>query len=164
MRISTKTAALAAVAALALPAGAAQAHQTGEEHSHGNTTQQSNRCDRTPTVGFTARGTFVSLSGSTLTANVTRGNRNARRYYRSQDETLPSEQTFTVGPNTRVRFGDDITDTSGNGTVGFEDLQSGTTYNVRVVGRVAKPKRNCANQTQTPPTIRRVVVTLAQQS
>lgn len=168
MNRTLKTGALAAAAALALP-GAALADKPQDPGSKGKTkaaekqAKAGKRCAKNPKVGFVARGTLVSLTRPTLVANLTKGNRHARSFFAARGSALPSEQTFTLADATKVTFGDGITDVSGDSKVDETDLQAGTTYRVKLIGKVLKAKRNCTVSDSAGPTIRKVVISLPEQ-
>jgi hypothetical protein len=126
--------------------------QAATEHGHG---QHSGRC-KPHTAGWTVGGTVVestiadngdgTFSGD-LVVTVARTN-SAARAERKGDE--PKSYTLT---NVRASF-DDLPDANGDGAVDAADVAAGD--RVRLVGRVAKPKRRCAAPDSTVATIRKV--------
>src|SRR4051812_30416993 len=152
------TAGLVAVAALALPGAAATAkdpppgQQTAKQRHERNAarTKQhptpaapTTRCDRK--VGFKASGTGLDASkltltdgkaGGTLTFDVLRANRHARRFL--QITKLPAnDETLTLS--------DDALKLRLVGLKALSDVQP--TDRVQIVGRVTKPRRSCATAT-----------------
>jgi hypothetical protein len=148
-------AALAAVL-IAVPAHAKKPDfagpQAAAEHGHGH---QSGRC-KPHTAGWTVGGTVVestladsgdgTFSGD-LVVTVTRTNSFARS---EREGDQPKTYTLT---NVRASF-DDLADTNGDGAVDAADVAAGD--RVRLIGRVAKPKRRCPAPDSTAATVRKV--------
>ncbi len=95
------------------------------------------RCKRTQSVGFVVKGSLAGSTAETITLDVTRANRHARRWI----EAAGSE--FTLG-NARVRFRG-VTDGDASGAVDFADVQP--TDKVVAIGKAIRPKRGCEGET-----------------
>ena len=134
---------LAAVLALAVPASAI-AEKPADPGSNGQA--KSKRCKKRPNVGYTATGTLVGTPSAadadgnvTLTVNVTKTNKHAR--------ALKGDgKTITVKASELRYSGNEVADDGDR---------------VKIIGKVAKPKRGCpaATAEELEAKIRKVVVT-----
>jgi len=127
--------ALAGLATLALPVVGAQAKspRAGGEHAAGKGGEKSKRCKKPRAVGFVAAGTLASVDGSSVSLTVARANRHARRWLET------SEATFDTADLTVSFVG--VTDGDLSGAVDLADALP--TDRVRVLGKLALPKRGC---------------------
>jgi hypothetical protein len=98
--------------------------------------QKSKRCKKPRRLGFVVRGSLASFDSTSVTLDVARANRHARRYLESNAATFATADA-------RVRFVG-VTDTGTDG-VGFEDVASSD--RVRVLGKLLVPKRRCEGDT-----------------
>lgn len=137
-----KTALTAAtVAALCIaPAAGAHPAERGDGHSRGKERsakeRSAKRCERARVVGFAVKGTLTGYDAETITLDVVRGNRHARRYL----ETQPA--TFSLA-DARLRFRG-VTDANSDGNVDFADVAS--TDSVKAIGRIAVPRKRCEGE------------------
>ena len=141
---------VAAVAVIALPTT-----------SMGAGKGESKRCERTPMVGYSVSGTFVSGDASTVTIMVTEANGHARKSgeIADQDATMEGVQvagaTYTVsGDAFKLRLNEyDGVDTPSAGDP------------VRVIGRVPRTRAKCAPEGTSladrygAPDVRKVTIT-----
>ena len=132
-----KTALTAATVAALCIAPAAGAHPADRGDGHGRGKERSTkRCERAHLVGFAVKGTLAAYDAGTITLDVVRGNRHARRYL----ETNPA--TFSLA-DARMRF-QNVTDANSDGTVDFADVAS--TDRVMALGRLAVPRKRCEGE------------------
>ena len=108
---------------------------------------RSRRCARQVRRGFVVRGSLTSFEADSVTLEVQRANRHARRWLRDNEPVFDTSDA-------RVRFGG-VTDGNGDGAVDFADVVA--TDRVRVIGKVSSPKRRCEGETTV--SIRKVIVT-----
>jgi hypothetical protein len=116
-------AAIACVAALAVPAGVA-AKGPGEHGKsglpHGNSQTKSKRCKHTPRVGFNIKGTVVSYDATTNTFSITVADNGVSRH---------AKGFVTANPLTVT------------GASAYDNPQPGD--RVVVHGKIDKPKKKC---------------------
>ena len=142
LKISRTLGALAVASLLVLPA-TAQAHHKTEPHGKGNAKGKSNgqakSCAKTPKVGFSVKGTLVSVTAddpatpaneASVTLAVTKANRHARR---------SGELT---GPTYTVNAADDAFRLKLSGYEGTDTPSAGD--KVKVTGKIARTKSKCA--------------------
>lgn len=124
-------AALFAVPAMSVEAKPSKPGSSGksERKAQGN----SKRCAKPHRLGFVVRGTLASSDATSVTLNVVGANRHARRYLES------SPATFSTA-GAKLSF-EGVTDSSGNGTVGLEDVAASD--RIVVIGKLATPKKRC---------------------
>jgi hypothetical protein len=130
--------ALAGLATLALPIVGAEAKPPGAggEKAAGKGGTKSKRCKKPRAVGFVAAGTLASVEGSSVNLTVVRANRHARRWLES------NEAAFDTADLT-VSFAG-VTDAELSGAVDLADVLP--TDRVRVLGKLALPKRGCEGE------------------
>jgi hypothetical protein len=130
--------ALAGVATLAVPIVGAEAKPPwgAGEKAAGKGGAKSKRCEKPRAVGFVAAGTLASVEGSSVNLTVARANRHARRWLES------NEAAFDTA-NLTVSFAG-VTDGDLSGTVDLADVLPAD--RVRVLGKLALPKRGCGGE------------------
>lgn len=126
---------ITAAAALSLAAAPAAGAQPGE---HGNgpgqrAAGQPKRCEHTKNVGFAAAGSLASFDDASLTLTVAKANHHARVFLAS------NPAVFSTADVTPAFVG--VTDANADGVVGLADVVA--TDRVRVIGKLALPKRGC---------------------
>ena len=136
---------LAAILALAVPASAI-AEKPADPGSQGKSQSKSKRCKKRPNVGYTATGTLVGTPSAadadgnvTLTVNVTKTNKHAK--------ALKGDgQVITVKATGYKYEGNEVADDGDR---------------VKIIGKVAKPKKGCpaATEEELAAKIRKVTVT-----
>jgi hypothetical protein len=129
---------LAGLATLALPVVGAQAQppSAGGEKAAGKGGAKSKRCKKPRALGFVAAGALASVEGSSVTLTVARANRHARRWLETSDAT------FDTAGLTVSFVG--VTDGDLSGAVELADVLP--TDRVRVLGKLALPKRGCEGE------------------
>ena len=129
--------ALAGLATLALPIVGAEAGPpwAGGEKAAGKGGTKSKRCKKPRAVGFVAAGTLASVEGSSVNLTVVRANRHAAL-------ARGNEAAFDTADLT-VSFAG-VTDGDLSGAVDLADVLP--TDRVRVLGKLALPKRGCEGE------------------
>ena len=156
MKTLKNIAAVACVAALAVPAGVL-AKGPGGDHGkstdpHGNPnkptkpTHVNKRCKKQPKVGFTLGGKLDPAStADTITVDVTRSNKHSKPF------VTDGKFTFNTA-GVKVRYvGDNPFTTPG------AELHR-TDWKVQVVGKVIKFKKGCTADNAPAPTVRKATV------
>jgi hypothetical protein len=118
-------AAIACVAALAVPAGVVAKGPSGEHgksnQPHGKSQTKSKRCKHTPRVGFNVKGTVVSYDAGTNTLMVDVADkgvsRNAKKFVTSDPLAVTGAKVYSPAPQASDK--------------------------VVVHGKIDKPKRKC---------------------
>ena len=132
-----KTALTAATVAALCIAPAAGAHPADKGDGQGRGKERSaKRCERAHVVGFAVKGTLAGYDAETITLDVVRGNRHARRYL----ENHPA--TFSLA-NAQLRLRG-VTDANSDGNVDLADVAS--TDKVMALGRIAVPRKRCEGE------------------
>ena len=148
--ISARALLVAAVAVIALPTT-----------SMGAGKGESKRCERTPTVGYSVSGTFVSGDASSVTITVTGANGHARKSGEladmdaTQDGVQVAGGTYTVsGDEFKLRLNEyDELDTPSPGDP------------VMVIGQIPRTRAKCAPEGTSladrygAPNVRKVTIT-----
>ena len=140
--------ALLAAAALAVPS--AQAHRTGEQHSHGKGGSKS--CKQLKR-GFVVKGTLkaggytpddpaTETNEASISITVTGANRHARRSGELEDQNESRKGVQVKGGSYTVTGGDDAFRVRLVGYEAGEDPEAGD--KVRVVGKIRYTKKRCA--------------------
>jgi hypothetical protein len=148
-------AAVACVAALAVPAavlakGPSGDHgKSGEQHGNKNKTAKphhvSNRCKKQPKVGFVLGGKLDPASTPTnIIVDVKHSNKHSRPFVTNGQYTVPS------GSNVQYK-GDNPFTTPG------AEMHRGD-WKVQVIGKVIKNKKGCTATNSPAPTIKKVMV------
>lgn len=116
-------------------AGQGDDSRSGDREQRSDQRRGSRKCKKPHAVGFVAKGSLTSFDAAagTLTLDVKRANRHARRYIEA------AGSTFTLG-EARVRFVG-VTDGNGSGSVDLADVLP--TDKVVATGKATKPKRGC---------------------
>lgn len=111
--------------------------------------KKTTRCERPKRVAFLAAGTFNSASAGQLSVKITRANRHARVYLRTQDASFAkgSVVAFPLASAKLTLKG--VSDTNADGKLDLSDAQASD--RVRVLGKVLKSKRGC---TAAPSTLK----------
>lgn len=128
-------AAVACVAALAVPAGVS-AKGPGEDHSKAGekqkTAKQIKRCTKKqPQVGFSIKGTLADgSSADAITVNVTKANKHAKEL------VLKGATTYAVPAGSKVTY-------EGANPFTTQPAPAFSTYTVKVNGKVIKYKKGC---------------------
>jgi hypothetical protein len=115
--------------------GGRQQGTAADQYTEGR--RPNRRCKRVQSVGFVARGSLAGFTPETITLDVKRANRHARRLIEA------AGSTFTLG-TARVRYVG-VTDGDASGTVDFADVLP--TDKVVVIGKAVRPKRGCEGDT-----------------
>ena len=144
--------AVAAVSLIALPAAGAQAKPSGKAHGKseragerdsserrsGERRGRSKRCRKPTRRGFVVRGSLAGHDADSVTLEVARANRHARRWLRDNGPTFDTSRA-------RVSF-EGVEDGNGDGAVDLADVVA--TDRVRVIGKLSVPKRGCDGDTE----------------
>jgi hypothetical protein len=138
-------AAVACVAALAVPAGVSAKGPSGnhgKSESHKQTTHVNKHCKKQPKVGFTLGGTLdPSSTADNIVVVVTHSNKHSKPFVVGGKYTVPAGSTVNFdGANPFTTTGADL-----------------TKYTVQVVGKVGKLKKGCTD-TAAAPTVRKVTI------
>ena len=141
-----KKIALSILAATALIAGGAVNAGAKPAHAGGKKAAKAKKCAKTQKVGFVVKGTFGSTDGATITVANPHGNKHARRWLAGN---APSFALAGVA----VSF-EGVTDANADGVIDLADAQP--TDQVRVIGKLARPKKRCAGASTL--TVRKVKV------
>ena len=130
--------ALAGLATLAVPVVGADAKgpPADGDKAAGKHGAKSKRCKKGRAVGFVVAGTLASVEGSSVTLTVARANRHARRWLET------GEAAFDTAGLTVSYVG--VTDGDLSGAVDLADVLP--TDRVRVLGKLALPKRGCEGE------------------
>lgn len=121
------------VAAPALPAAAKQGQgKQGQQKAAKKLAAKAKKCSKLTKVGFVAQGSLGSFDETSVTLTVTKQNKHARTWLTGND---PS---FSLA-GAKLAF-EGIADANGNG-VGLDDVVASD--RVRVIGKLAQPKRGC---------------------
>ncbi len=141
---------ISALAAGALAAGGivtaeAKPSKAGKA-AKGGKASKSKRCAKAKKVGFVVKGTFGSSDGITLTVGDARGNKHARGWLAQNGAEFSLD-------GIAVSF-EGVTDADADGTVDLDDVQP--TDQVRVIGKLAQPKKRCAGESTL--TVRKIKV------
>src|SRR5215210_7278215 len=161
---------MAVLAAAALAAApAAQAHKTGEQHSHGKGGAKGCKTLKRGFVvkgtlkadGFTADNPDTETNEASLEITVTGANRHARRSGELQDQDAAKKGVQVKGGSYTVSGGDDAFKVRLVGYEPGENPEAGD--KVRIVGRIRYTKKRCAEGTSVAdrygaPNIRKVKV------
>ena len=107
----------------------------------------SKRCAKSPGVGFVATGSLAGYDETSVSLDVARANRHARRWLASNE---PVFSLLSVEPSF-----EGVTDTNADGAIDFADVVASDS--VQVMGKVTRPKRGCEGASSLK--IRRVTVT-----
>ena len=152
MKTLKNIAAVACVAALAVPAavlakGPNGDHgKSGQPHGKSNPNHVSKRCNHQPKVGFTLGGKLDSASTpQNITVDVTRANKHAKPFV-----TDGKFSFSTTGVN--VKYVGDNPFTTPGANLHMND------WKVQVVGKVAKLKKGCTASNTPSPTVRKAMV------
>jgi hypothetical protein len=147
-------AAVACVAALAVPAavlakGPSGDHgKSGEQHGNNNKTQPhhvSKRCNKQPKVGFVLGGRLDPASTPTnIIVDVKHSNKHSRPFVTNGTWTVPA------GSNVQYKGDNPFT------TPGAELHRSD--WKVQVIGKVIKYKKGCTAANSPSPTVKKVMV------
>ena len=141
-----KKIALSLLAATALIAGGAVNAGAKPAHAGGKKAAKAKKCAKTHKVGFVVKGTFGSSDGATITVANAKGNKHARAWVAANGASF-ALAGITVG------F-EGVTDANADGVVDLADAQP--TDQVRVIGKLARPKKRCAGASTL--TVRKVKV------
>lgn len=145
-------AAVACVAALAVPAavlakGPSGDHgKSGQPHGKSNPNHVSKRCKKQPKVGFTLGGKLDPASTpQSITVQVTRSNKHSRPFVTGGKFTFSTTGVIVkyVGDNPFTTPGAEL---------------HRTDWKVQVVGKVVKLKKGCTAENSPAPTIRKAMV------
>ena len=147
-------AAVACVAALAVPAGVlakgpgGDHGKSGEPHGQNVKPHHVNSRCKTPKVGFVVGGKLDPSSTATnVIVDVTRSNKHARMWF-------PKGSKYTVAnaDESKIQYkGDNPFTTPG------AELHRGD-WKVQVIGKVAKSKKHCTPENSPAPVIKKIMV------
>jgi hypothetical protein len=147
-------AAVACVAALAVPAGVlakgpGDHGKSGEQHGQKNkTTHVSKRCKKQPKVGFVVGGKLNSAStADNVIVDVTRSNKHARVFF-----PKGSQYTVADADESKIQYKGDNPFT----TPGAELHRSD--WKVQIIGKVIKRKKGCTDDNSPAPTIKKIMI------
>jgi hypothetical protein len=139
-------AAVACVAALAVPAGVSAKGPSTENNGQAKqkTTHVNKRCKKQPKVGFTLGGTLdASSTAQNIVVVVTHSNKHSKPFVVDGKYTVPAGSTVKFdGANPFT-------------TTPAPDL---TKYKVQVVGKVIKYKKGCTADNAPAPTVKKVTI------
>lgn len=135
---------VAAAALVAFPVAGVQAKPAGkrgqdtERHAgkrdaESKRNAKSKRCKKQSRRGFVVRGSLAGYDAESVTLDVERANKHARRWLRDNDPTFDTSAA-------RFAF-EGVDDASGDGHVDLDDAVA--TDRVRVLGKLSMPKRGC---------------------
>lgn len=111
--------------------------RSGDREQRSDQRRASRKCKRPHAVGFVAKGSLTSFTEETVTLDVKRANKHARKYIEA------AGSTFTLG-DARVKFVG-VTDGNTSGAVDLADVLP--TDKVVAIGKATKPKRGCEGET-----------------
>jgi hypothetical protein len=144
-------AAVACVAALAVPAGvlakgpSGDHGKSGQPHGKSNPNHVSKRCKHQPKVGFVLGGKLDAAStADNIIVDVTRSNKHSKPFVVGGKYSVPA------GSNVRYVGANPFT------TPGAELHR--TDWKVQVIGKVMKFKKGCTADNAPAPTVRKVTV------